>query len=198
MRSWRSTGEYSPSLVMRKGSESILYEGSPGSPLVSSVAPRAWGRLGVEVGGWVRGSLAGSPGGVSGGVHPVPGAAFCPPSLLPLPPSSSGWLHSRLPGGAGGVVGSGGGPIGFLPAGVWFFWLEAGPLPSHPPSPPPPLEGGWAPVVGVVVPPLAILQAVPGSPKGGCLLEGPSGRLPGAGRSGSAVGCASGPGCPVR
>ena len=53
-------------------------------------------------------------------------------------------------------------------------------------------------MVGVVGPPLVILPGVPGTPKGGCLLEGPSGRLPGGGRSGSAVGCASGAGCPVR
>ena len=54
-------------------------------------------------------------------------------------------------------------------------------------------------MVGEVVPPLSILQAGPGSPKGGYLLEGPSGRLsPGAGRSGLTVGCASGPECPVR
>ena len=54
-------------------------------------------------------------------------------------------------------------------------------------------------MLGVVVPLLSILLAVPGLPRGGCPLEGPSGRLsPGVGRSGLTVECASGPVCPLR
>ena len=58
MRSWRSTGEYSPSLVMRKGSESILYEGSPwiaASIVCNSESVGAPGCGGGGMGAWEPG-----------------------------------------------------------------------------------------------------------------------------------------------